>query len=116
MQRITIGRYRDDDNNDRPVPPMGRDDIPNDVPQKFSDHYDGWIEGVRNDGSEWIMFIDSAGSPQVIWLDRDESGSAWGPPTLLRREQGRNWGTSDHPMTWQEMNAQPRSGTGTTDA
>lgn len=54
MQNITIGRYRDND-------------------------FAGWIEGVRDDGSRWVMFIDAQGSPQTFWAHREPDGAVIGP-------------------------------------
>lgn len=43
----------------------------------------GLVEGERDDGSTWIMFLDEHGSPQCFWADRDEDGGAVGEPILL---------------------------------
>lgn len=75
MQRITIGRYGT---------------IPADVPRSkdvvpAQDMYAGWIEGVRDDGTEWILFMDHAGSPSLFWPVRDsESGAVDGNPVVLQ--------------------------------
>ncbi|BCO56148.1 hypothetical protein MINTM005_13920 [Mycobacterium intracellulare] len=61
MQRITVGRY----------------------PDKEAGHYGGWIEGVRDDGSTWIMFVNSSGSPVLFWNQREEDGAVIGEPILL---------------------------------
>lgn len=75
MQRITIGRYGV---------------IPSDVPRPddpdltpAQDLYAGWIEGVRNDGTTWIMWLDAAGSPDQFWARRDEDGGVEGEPVDL---------------------------------
>lgn len=75
MQRITIGRYGT---------------IPADVPRPADpaltpaqDLYAGWIEGTRNDGSDWVLFMDSNGGPSVLWLHRDEDGGVVGDPVAL---------------------------------
>lgn len=60
MQRITIGRYKGG------------------VPE-----YAGWIEGVRDDGTEWIMWLDDHGSPVLLWQHRDEGGGIVGEPVVL---------------------------------
>jgi hypothetical protein len=73
MQRITIGRYRT-------IP----DDIPR--PENFipaQDAYAGYIEGVRDDGTEWVMFLDQDGSPAVYWGRRGDGGEVIGEPVLL---------------------------------
>lgn len=61
MRNVTIGRY-----NGTPA------------------SWDGWIEGTRDDGSTWIMFLDAGGSPQVFWARRDEGGGVIGSPVDLR--------------------------------
>lgn len=73
MQRITIGRYGT---------------IPADIPRPADsipaqDAYAGWIEGVRDDGTEWIVFLDRVGNPDVYWPHREEGGSVVGDPVLL---------------------------------
>lgn len=77
MQRITIGRYGT---------------IPADVARPADpaltpaqDMYDGWVEGVRDDGTSWIMFLDKGGSPECFWGDREESGAVNGEPIDLSR-------------------------------
>lgn len=61
MQRITIGRYRQSDGITEPA-----------------SAYAGWIEGVRDDGSEWILYLDTEGSPQEFWGQRDADGAVRG--------------------------------------
>lgn len=75
MQRITIGRYRD---------------IPADIPRPddpaltpAQDLYAGWIEGTRNDGTDWVMFLDDNGSPAVLWQHRADDGGVEGEPVSL---------------------------------
>lgn len=80
MQNITIGRYKP---WPTPLPPNVED---------TADHFDGWIEGVRDDGSTWIMFLDAHGSPQVFWADRepedgDYPGGVVGDPIDLSRPE-----------------------------
>lgn len=60
MQNVTIGRY-----NGTPA------------------NWDGWIEGTRDDGSRWIMYLDAEGSPEVFWAHRDEDGGVQGLPVAL---------------------------------
>ena len=45
--------------------------------------YSGLVEGVRDDGSTWIMWLDRAGSPAQFWGRRDESGGVVGEPIPL---------------------------------
>lgn len=56
MQRITIERYPDSEQ-------LG---------------YAGFIEGTRDDGSTWIMWLDDAGSPAVFWGQREPDGAVIG--------------------------------------
>lgn len=63
MQRVCVERY--------PNP----DDI----------GYAGLIEGVREDGTGWIMWLDDHGSPQVFYGARNEDGGVLGDPIILRR-------------------------------
>lgn len=60
MQRIEIGRY--------PVPAQG---------------WAGYVEGTRDDGSTWIMFLDSEGSPAHFYGRREWSGATIGDPVTV---------------------------------
>lgn len=62
MQRIEIGRY--------PAPEQG---------------WAGYVEGTRDDGSTWIMFLDSEGSPAQFYGRREEAGAVVGDPVALAR-------------------------------
>lgn len=44
----------------------------------------GLVEGVREDGSSWIVFLDADGSPECFWGLRDECGGVIGDPILLQ--------------------------------
>jgi len=71
MQNITIGRYK-------PYPepiPAGSTDV--------ADLYDGWIEGIRDDGSTWILWLDAHGNPEVFWARREPDGGVIGDPIRL---------------------------------
>lgn len=77
MQRITIGRYGT---------------IPADVSRPADpaltpaqDMYAGWVEGVRNDGTEWVLYIDKDGSPEVYFATRDTGGGVESEPVVLPR-------------------------------
>lgn len=63
MQNITIGRYEE--------------------PTVSESGYAAWIEGIREDGSTWIMWLDSAGSPVLLWGQRDEGGGVEGDAIIL---------------------------------
>lgn len=58
MQNITIGRYT--------------------APEVESHAYGGWIEGVRDDGSTWIMFLTDDGSPSSYFARREPDGAVIG--------------------------------------
>lgn len=68
----------------------------------------GLIEGESDDGRRWIIFMDEKGAPELYWPDRDPDGGVRGKPTTLWHSPGKTYGTSDHPMTWEEMCAEPR--------
>lgn len=75
MQRVTIGRYGT---------------IPADIPRPADpaltpaqDMYAGWIEGVRDDGTEWVMFLDKDGGPECYWARRAGDGGVLGDPVNL---------------------------------
>ncbi len=61
MQRVEIGRYT--------------------VPAESG--YAGYIEGTRDDGTTWIMFMDEAGSPALFWPTREQTGAVVGDPIKL---------------------------------
>lgn len=86
MQNITIGRYKRLDS----VVPMKIDLLDGEnttgtvyVAVDVADVFDGWIEGVRDDGSTWIMWLDSSGNPTVFYPQREESGAVIGDPIDL---------------------------------
>jgi hypothetical protein len=54
MQNISIGRYSE--------------------AESLTHGYDGWIEGIRADGTTWIMWLDDNGSPRQFYGDRDPEG------------------------------------------
>lgn len=74
MHNVTIGRYRPAADYGLTVP-EGSVDV--------ADLYSGWIEGVREDGSSWILWLDANGSPDVFWAQRDEGGGIVGDPIVL---------------------------------
>ncbi len=77
MKKITIGRYGE---------------VPEALLKKRPDLRDsyvdiagaGWIEGERDDGTSWIMFLETDGSPVVFWGRRDEDGGVIGDGILLQ--------------------------------
>lgn len=70
MRRITVERYDD-------AKPAG---------------YSGLIEGMRDDGTTWIMWLDSEGDPLLYFAHRDESGAVIGDPILLSRDRKKRSG------------------------
>lgn len=75
MKRISIERYGA---------------IPDDVPRPADpaltpaqDLYSGLIEGERDDGTTWVMWLDNNGSPAVFWAQRDETGAVVGDAISL---------------------------------
>jgi len=45
--------------------------------------YAGLVEGTRDDGTTWIMWLDRDGSPALFWAKRDDTGGVVGDPILL---------------------------------
>ncbi|GAA2436246.1 hypothetical protein [Mycolicibacterium llatzerense] len=84
MQNITIGRYKPSQHLIDTTVQLG----PNaaNMVVDIASLYDGWIEGVRDDGSTWIMWLDAHGSPQCFWAEREDSGAVVGEAVNLRRE------------------------------
>jgi len=72
MKRITIGRYQHQ-----------QGELPDEGVTAVADVFAGWIEGVRDDGTTWIMWLDAAGSPEQFWGRRDEDGGIEGEPVDL---------------------------------
>lgn len=77
MSNITIGRYKPAADHGLTVP-EGSVDV--------ADLYAGWIEGTREDGSSWILWLDAKGSPDVFWAQRDPDGGIVGDPVVLGPE------------------------------
>lgn len=84
MQRITIERYK-------PIETVDIRHFDNDgnlVEHRIdplTDHYSGVIRGVRNDDTEWVMYLDEAGSPDVFWSGNETEG-VFGTPISLQPE------------------------------
>ncbi|MEV4127134.1 hypothetical protein [Nocardia sp. NPDC049707] len=47
--------------------------------------WSGLVEGVRKDGSRWILWLDADESPALFWAERDEDGAVIGDPIVLDR-------------------------------
>lgn len=77
MQNITIGRYKPADHL------VNVDCGDQTVVVDTASIYDGWIEGVRDDGSTWIMWLDAKGSPTSFWSRREQDGGVIGDPIDL---------------------------------
>jgi hypothetical protein len=80
MQNITIGRYRA---NEATAVRIRCDAGGNELGREDFQAHAGWIEGVRDDGSRWIMYTDAAGSPQIFWPHRGDDGAVRGVPVEL---------------------------------
>lgn len=84
MQRITIERYKPTET----VDVRHYDDNDNLIEHRvdsLTDHYSGVIRGVRDDDTEWVMYLDGQGSPQVFWSGNDIDG-VYGTPISLQPE------------------------------
>lgn len=62
---------------------MSVDDGP-EVSVPITDEYAGVVEGVRDDGTTWVMYLDAAGSPLVFWSERGVLGEVVGDPISLQ--------------------------------
>lgn len=63
LQNITIGRY---------------------AHESVTREWAGWIEGIRVDGSTWILYLDEHGSPCMYWAQRErDCGAVVGEPVAL---------------------------------
>ena len=73
----------------------------------------GQIEGETDDGRRWILFMDEHGAPEVFWPKRAEDGAVVGRSVDLsdKDQLGAVYGTKEHPMTYSEWCAAPRTGT-----
>jgi len=80
MQNITIGRYKP---GQLTATRVHHDNDGNEVSRETFEPHAGWIEGVRDDGSTWIMFMDAEGSPQMFWAQREPDGAVIGPGIVL---------------------------------
>lgn len=80
MQNITIGRYSE---GEAVATRIHCDAEGNEVSREQVQAHAGWIEGVRDDGTTWIMYMDAGGSPECFWPIRDESGAVSGDPVIL---------------------------------
>lgn len=76
MQNITIGRYGLGDFTHLQT----EDGTP---AEKIAAQFAGWIEGTRDDGSTWIMYLDAHGGPETFWAQREEDGAVIGDPIIL---------------------------------
>ncbi|WP_327139296.1 hypothetical protein [Nocardia sp. NBC_01327] len=79
MQNISIGRYKPE----RAFYCLDLDTDGNEIGRTKVHGWAGWIEGVRADGSTWIMYLDDQGNPDYYWAHRDSGGGVIGDPVLL---------------------------------
>lgn len=52
-------------------------------------NYAGCIEGETDDGTQWIMFMDETGKPEVFWPTRTPDGGVLGMAVPLSLEANR---------------------------
>lgn len=71
MNRVTISRFTPGSDMVKNSSCVLTDDDGTEHVEKIEDHYSAVIEGERNDGSRWIMFVDADGSPELFWSERD---------------------------------------------
>ena len=50
---------------------------------QIAEQFAGLIEGEREDGSRWIIYLDENGSPCVYFPQRDPDGAVLGDPIPL---------------------------------
>lgn len=79
MQNITIGRYAPEEGKITRVHYDGDTEVRRSVDKAYA----GWIEGIRDDGSTWILWLDDKGGPVSYWGRREESGAVIGGPIDL---------------------------------
>jgi hypothetical protein len=72
MQRVEIGRWK---NHEGQLPEGLVDGV---------DEYEAWITGTRDDGSGWIMWFDTSGSPVRFFGNLDDLGGGAAPMIDLR--------------------------------
>lgn len=92
MQRITISRYNSNHAIDTECEVTDDDGTPKLV--DITEHYSGVIEGERDNGTTWLMFVDAHGSPELFWsentptsVDADGNitgGGVIGEPIILQ--------------------------------
>ncbi|AHH20825.1 hypothetical protein NONO_c60490 [Nocardia nova SH22a] len=80
MHNITIGRYNGAEGTATRV---RCDERGNELSRESFKAHAGWIEGVRDDGSTWIMYLDGSGSPECFWPRRESDGAVIGDPVRL---------------------------------
>ncbi|MGI5216280.1 hypothetical protein [Nocardia sp. CA-290969] len=75
MQNITIGRYP---GGALTATRIHHDDAGHEVSRETFPAHAGWIEGIRDDGTRWVMYMDAAGSPEMFWPGREPDGAVIG--------------------------------------
>ncbi len=90
MNNITIGRYKPSQHLHTFNVELGGEVAQAAVDISYL--LDGWIEGTRDDGSTWLMFLDASGNPTVFYARRAEDGGVQSEPIRLDGEQdGSRW-------------------------
>lgn len=80
MHNITIGRYKP---NEAVATRIHCDVDGTEVSRELVQAHTGWIEGVRDDGTTWVMFMDDRGNPLMFWPQREPDGTVRGNPIEL---------------------------------
>lgn len=80
MHNITIGRYK---TGEATATRVHCDEDGHELHREQYQAHTGWGEGVRDDGTTWIMYLDEHASPLIFWGRRDEDGAVAGPGVVL---------------------------------
>lgn len=80
MHNVTIGRYK---TAEAIATRIRCDAVGNELSREQFQAHTGWIEGIRGDGTKWILFMDEHGNPQTFWPLREPDGAVLGDPIEL---------------------------------
>jgi hypothetical protein len=80
MQNITISRYKP---GELTAIRVHCDADGNELSRGTFEPHAGYIEGTRDDGTRWIMFLGPDGSPQYFWPYQEEDGAVIGESIIL---------------------------------
>ncbi|WP_280412559.1 hypothetical protein [Nocardia asiatica] len=79
MHNITIGRYKASEGNITRIH-VGADGT---EVREVAHSYAGWVEGIREHGTSWILWLDADGSPVMYYGRREPNGAVIGDPVIL---------------------------------